>query len=109
LCAIWSTKIDSILSVGFSANHLGIKNWVLDREKAARAITQLENLKIAVLGGDVFEIEGGKIYQTYDSWCCDQKDDENEQNFTKRSILEAKEYILNYPKGTLGFAIVPKT
>lgn len=109
MCPIWSTKIDSILSVGFSANHLGIKNWVLDRENAARAITQLENLKIAVLGGDVFEIEDGKIYQTYDSWYCDQKDDENEQNFTKRSILEAKEYILNYPKGKVGFAIVPKT
>ena len=108
MCPIWSTEIDSILSVGFSANHLGIKNWVLDREKAIRAIAQLENLRIPVLGGDVFEIEDGKIYQTYDSWYCDQKYDENDSHFIKRSIIEARNYILKYPQKKMGFSIVPK-
>ena len=108
MCPIWSTKIDSILSVGFSATHLGINNWVLDREKAIWAITQLENLKIPVLGGDVFEIEDGKMYQNYDSWYCDPKDDENEIHFVKRSAIEARAYFFKYPKKQVGFAIVPK-
>ena len=108
MSVIWSERIDPILGRGVSLDHLGVRNWALGRDDALRAIYELEACGIAILGGDIYKLVGGKAEQTYDSWYCDQGPGESDSVFSKRSSDKAKSYICSYlmPEGL--FAIVPK-
>lgn len=105
---IWSEQIDPILSRGISLDNLGVRNWALGRDDALHAIYELEAFGIAILGGDVYNLVGEKVEQTYDSWYCDQGHDESDSVFFKRSSDKAKSYIFNYLMPEVLFAIVPK-
>lgn len=49
--AIWSEQIDYILSCGVSLECLGVRNWTLGRDVALRAIYELKNFGVSILGG----------------------------------------------------------
>lgn len=104
---IWGEKIDSILSSGISLENIGVKNWALERDAALRAIKELEDVGVAILGGDVFEQREGAARQTYDNWYCEQKAGESELDFLKRSCRNAEIYVSTWPKADALFAIVP--
>ncbi|MEE7545996.1 hypothetical protein HF319_02120 [Xanthomonas sp. Kuri4-1] len=106
--AIWSKKIDSILSFGVPLDCVGIRNWALGRNDAPRAIGELEALGVPILGGDVYKLVDGAVEQTYDNWYCDKKYEESVSLFLRESSDRARDYIFNYSNGAALFAIVPK-
>ncbi len=71
MSVIWSEKIDSILNSGVSLACVGVKNWALERDDALRAICELKALGVPILGGDVYQLVGEVIEQSYDNWYCE--------------------------------------
>lgn len=108
---IWSTDVDNIFAEGYSLTSMGVNNWALSKESALKVLNKLEQLQVAVLGGDVCELIGDIIQYNYDSWHCDQGQGELNNEFVLRSIATAKQYIKDYKvensKRVL-FAFVPK-
>lgn len=106
---IWSSEIDSILSIGRSLESVGVRNWALEREAALAVLEQLCVMRVAVLGGDVYAISGANVESNYDNWYCDRDNGESETDFVERSIAKARSYVANYqaPAGSVLFAIVP--
>lgn len=92
----WPKEIVSILSVGRSLKDDGINNWGLTRNQALKAIDQLFNLKIPVLGGDLLKVINGRSNHTYDNWSCDQNDGESDADYLVRSKTEAMQFINIY-------------
>ncbi|MEW9899031.1 Imm40 family immunity protein [Chitinivorax sp. PXF-14] len=106
---IWSSEIDSILSVGRTLDSVGVRNWALEREAALAALEQLSAIKVAVLGGDVYAVNGANVESNYDNWYCNRDGGEADADFVERSIAKARSYITNYRAnaGSVLFAIVP--
>lgn len=109
---IWSKESDAILRVGRSLEDIGVRNWALTREQTLIALDQFGAEGIAILGGDVYEIQREGLQLNYDNWYCDRKDSESESSFVYRSIAKAREYITNYKLDQdkeCFFAIVPES
>jgi hypothetical protein len=109
---VWSIKTDAILAVGKSLEDLGIRNWALEQDQALEALNQLAREGIAVLGGDVYLMQEGKLQVSYDNWYCERPLTEKEEDFVSRSIEVARTYIKNYRSpldGPAFFAIVPQS
>lgn len=92
----WSKKVESIISSGLALHYIGISNWALSKEQALDALDKFEAEKIAVLGGDVYELNDGEPESNYDNWYCDREPDEPLENYVDRSINKARTYISNY-------------
>ena len=60
------------------------------------ALDQFENEGIAVLGGDVYEMQKECLQSNYDNWYCDRKGNEPKSAFVSRSIAKARDYVTNY-------------
>jgi len=93
---IWTKESDTILSVGASLEDVGIRNWALTQEQALIALDQFEAKGIAILGGDVYEIQKGRLQANYDNWYYDRKYSESKMDFISRSVAKARAYISNY-------------
>ncbi len=109
---IWSKKSDEILKIGLSLEEIGVRNWALNREQASIALDQFEDEGIAILGGDVYEIQRESLRMNYDNWYCDRKKGESDGDFVHRSIAQARKYIFSYGLSRdieCFFAIVPES
>ncbi|SFL95217.1 Immunity protein 40 [Desulfomicrobium norvegicum] len=76
------------------------------------ALDQLETEGIAILGGDVYEMQRENLQSNYDNWYCDRGENESKSAFVSRSIAKAREYVSNYKlnrDAEYYFAIVPKS
>lgn len=106
----WSNEVDPILAVGRSLEDFDVRNWVLNRGDALAALTKLAEIGVAVLGGDVYSVNGRFVEPNYDNWYCNRNELESDSAFVERSIAVARNYIVNYKaaEGTVLFAIVPK-
>lgn len=107
---VWSEEIDAILSTGVSLEHIGVRNWALDARAAVSALNSLHARDTAILGGDVFSVNGSRIESTYESWYCDQREGESHRQFVDRSFARALEYVQGSRLTSGGapyFAIVP--
>lgn len=68
----------------------------LTKADALRAIKFLSDTDIAILGGDVYELESDGCFRpTYDNWYCN-KGDLPSSGFAKQSQEKASQYIENY-------------
>jgi hypothetical protein len=87
----------------------GINNWALSKSQSLAALAELERLVVAVLGGDVYQINDGRADDRGEGWYCDPEADEPNQRFVSRSIEKARDYITRYPELSPEplFAIVP--
>lgn len=87
----------------------GIRNWALTPQKAITAIRSLEKMKIAILGGDVYEIINNRFTSTYENWYCNKAQDEDDNQYLVRSIHMARQYILNHQSNNkiIYFCLVP--
>lgn len=109
---IWSKESDAILKVGRSLEDVGVCNWALTKEEALMALDRLETEGIAILGGDVYEMQRESLQSNYDNWYCDREENESKSAFVSRSIAKAREYIINYNLNRdkeYFFAIVPES
>lgn len=95
---------------GFSLKRLGLVEIALRREDALRAIHTLRELKVSVLGGDVYLEHQGKIEPTFDNWYVDRKESEPHEAFVMRSCVKAESYVVSFPECSgkqLLFVLVP--
>ncbi|MGI9279050.1 MAG: Imm40 family immunity protein [Endozoicomonas sp.] len=93
---VWSKDIKQAICCGVSLESLGINNWALTKQQALSALEYFKIKKAIVLGGDVCSIKGQNPELNYDSWHCDRNSNETLDDFSKRSILVATDYIKNY-------------
>lgn len=91
-----SIEVETIVSSGIALHNMGVSNWALSKEQALSALDKFEAEKIPVLGGDVLELNDGKLGHNYDNWYCDREPDEAFENYVARSISKARVYISNY-------------
>lgn len=81
---------------GYSDNAV-IINKALNKQEALEALELYYNLKIPVLGGDVFYLkDNDEIVWTDDNWYVNQQENETDIQFLNRSIEESQNYINNY-------------
>ncbi len=71
----------------------GSNEVALPRKEALDALQLLTETSIAVLGGDVLQIAGGKLEYVYANWYCNQLEDEDFHSYAERSRCEAVSYI----------------
>lgn len=108
---IWSSEIDSVLSVGRTLESAGVRNLAFERDAALASLEQLSATGVAALGGDVYSVIGINVESTYDSWYCNRDSGEAQADFVERSVAKAMRYIASYQvtAGNAIFAIVPST
>ena len=92
----FSEAVESVLSQGTDLEEFGSANWGLRRADALEAISRLRELKVPVLGGDVWEIKDAKPFLTYDSWFYQRQAGEPFESFLEGSIERARRYIQEY-------------
>ncbi|MGN6510373.1 MAG: Imm40 family immunity protein [Chitinophaga sp.] len=107
---VFSEKIDKILSVGINLHDSQIHNWALTKDQALEVLDKFDDAKISVLGGDVMDNINGEMGFSGAGWHSDREKDETYDDFVKRSIKKAREYIVKYPASQTDdvyFTIVP--
>lgn len=67
---VWSDKIDTLLQNGLSLEKIGVRNWALQKNEALLVLQKFEEMRVAILGGDVCELKEGIVQYNYDSWHC---------------------------------------
>lgn len=109
MSSIWTPAVDAILKQGLWLGRVGVQNWALNRHLTMEALSRLEYLGVAVLGGDVYIQQDDNIEQNYDSWYCEQPPGEIDSTFISRSIQAARQYVAAYApeRNDVMFAIVP--
>jgi hypothetical protein len=95
----FSADVEAILSRGIDVEEFGSANWALHRVDALVALSELLELGVPVLGGDVWKIIDGRPFHNLDNWFCQRSVDEPFQSFLGRSVELAKNYIVNYGSG----------
>jgi hypothetical protein len=69
----------------------------LTKQEAIEALKFYRQIKVPVLGGDVFYLNRrGKINWTYDNWYYIRKKEETDVEYLERSINETIDYINKY-------------
>ena len=87
---------------GYDLNNTNVINKALTKQEAIDALSFYHELKVPILGGDVFYLnQEGEIKWTYDNWYCIKKENENNVEYLKRSIDETVQYINNYKNNSL--------
>lgn len=107
---IWSARVDSILNRGQTLAQAGINNWALSKQDSFYVLDKFLEMQIPVLGGDVYEAFDEVLQSNYDSWYCNQMNEESRPDFVKRSIRVAREFIENYQMtntSKIYFVLVP--
>ncbi|MDR1911004.1 MAG: immunity 40 family protein [Helicobacteraceae bacterium] len=104
---IWSKEADLILSAGV---YILANNWLLDRNQALKASGELFNLKIPIIGGEVYtQKPNGAFYKLLDGgWYLKQNESETNEVFLKRGVETALEHIKNCPQNEPYFALIPR-
>lgn len=89
-------------------------NKAFNKEDSLKVLDLYYNLEIPVLGGDVLYLNDKNFLDwTFDNWCVERLEQEDEIQYLKRSIKESRIYIEKYNNPSLKdrlilFDIVPK-
>ena len=90
---------------------LGVNGFSYSKNKALRIAEEYYHSNKAILGGDVYKLENGKIKLTYDSWYCERNSAETISEYVTRSYRITRDYISRYHSNTnilFGFVIEEK-
>lgn len=75
----------------------GVRGIGFMREPSLDALDTMQKYgRTAVLGGDVYEVVGGKLKVSYDNWHCDRQPGEDWASYVERSIEHSRGYISSY-------------
>lgn len=89
-------QIDELLKKGYPLLEIGINNRAFSKKDAMEILNRFEELKVSILGGDVFELTNNIFQPNYDNWYCNRLSNETDIQFLKRSVKIAQDYIMNY-------------
>jgi len=81
-----------------SLQELGIPDLAWSLDDIGDVLRALKDQSVAILGGDVYEEQGGRIRPTFDSWHCDRDRTEPYWQYVQRCWQRAWEYTLTYPR-----------
>lgn len=92
----------------FSLGDIGINGIAYSRNRALKIAEIYYHSNRAILGGDVYKMENGRITLTLDSWYCDKISSESTSEYVRRCYLETTDYISKYPNNAnflFGFVV----
>lgn len=95
----------------YSLESIGLDGFAYSKNEALRIAEEYYHSNMAILGGDVYKLENGKIKLTYDSWYCERNSAETISEYINRSYQIARDYISRYHSNTnilFGFVIEEK-
>lgn len=93
-------EIDNIIKSGLPLVELGINNWALNGKNAIQLIEECAKTNTPIYGGDVYFIVNGSLENSYSNWYCEEKESESYDEFSSRSIFEAKKFVTNFKKNS---------
>ena len=91
----YSILSQKIISKGYTLKDLGIYEYAWKKSDIVDILQVLKEKKIAVLGGDVYRLDSGKVYGTYDSWFIN---DDGSNEFIEKSLEKVMRYINDYER-----------
>jgi hypothetical protein len=101
--------LEILKTSGRSLEEIGVRGVALTRRFALDAVASLRGTQVAVVGGDVLVVDGGKPRYTGDNWYVQRLQDEDVFAYIARSHAKAANYISNYrdpEDGSVLYAIV---
>ena len=90
-----------LLNVSYSLEDLGILELAWNWSDAVRVVEHLTKHGFAILGGDVYSKNGGRLKTTIDSWYINKDDLTLWEDYVQKSKHKAISYITSY-KSTNG-------
>lgn len=75
----------------------GLYDVAWTRSDILLLLQRLEGTSVCVLGGDVWEEDGGRLKPNYDSWHSERRRGESLAAYARRSRSEALAYLARYP------------
>lgn len=101
--------LEILKTSGRPLEEIGVRGVALTRRFALDAVASLKGTQVAIAGGDVLAIVGGKPRYTGDNWYVRRLQDEDVFTYVARSHEKAANYIRNYQDpedGSVLYAIV---
>jgi hypothetical protein len=83
---------------GIALQGFGVRDVALGREDAISALQFLREAAVPVLGGDVYFQRDSGLELAFANWHCDPKAGESPQDYLRRSLVAAEEYIKRFPE-----------
>ena len=73
------------------------------RENALLIAKEIRQENIPIIGGDVYYLNNGEINAAYDSWCCDEEDNETLRQYIERSYQVTIDYITKFGEERISY------
>lgn len=90
-----------LTSYALSLEELGLADVAWPVHRIGEVLNALKDAGVAILGGDVYENDGGLLRATYDNWHCERLRTESLTEYTRRSWQQAWEYTHTYPRNPM--------
>jgi len=81
---------------GHGQQIFGTQHFALSRVDSATAIGLAREEGVAILGGDIFELQRGRLRPANRNWFSDPRSGETEQEFARRSWFESETFLLEF-------------
>jgi hypothetical protein len=91
---------------GRSLSAIGSEGLAWPRAAALEILRRLRGKGIAVLGGDVVQVEDQRLRRTSDNWHSEPAHAEPFTAYAERSVAESEAFILDYREAGPGFCYV---
>ncbi len=92
---------------GHRLGAIGVNAVALSRDDALAALQALSGSQVAVLGGDVYQVQGSLIKVTRDSWYARRRDSESTAEYVRRTQEAAWHFVETYPDSKLSSILAP--
>jgi hypothetical protein len=87
-----------LASRGVSLQQLGLADRALRHADALIAVEIVRQLRLPILGGDVYLVCDQRVELAYANWSCNPRDGEDGAYYVTRSCDEARRYIAAFPR-----------
>jgi hypothetical protein len=88
---------EALMSRALKLGEIGVAAVAWRRMDILDVLVQLESARVAILGGDVFEVISGRPLHTYDNWSVSSKDSSlSWLDFVGQSIERSRRYVRSY-------------
>jgi len=74
----------------------GVNNVAWSRADTLAVLESIGAMKVAVLGGDVYQFSNGRLSLTFDNWYCERQQGESPEEFASRSLSFGRDYVARY-------------
>lgn len=87
---------EKILERAIYLDKYGLNDLAWTKEDAQTLIRAVMKDRIGILGGDLYQLNHGRVEPLYDNWSCEPRGNEEEEEYYSRSKIESLSYIDSY-------------